>query len=97
MIKRYFLTTQASEDLEEIHNFIAEDSVKRALNFIDLIEDNIELIATNPGIGKYRNELFPEMHSLPVGDYIIFYRIKQKHVEVLRILHGSRDLPNYFE
>lgn len=53
----YFLTPQAYHDLENIHDFIADDKPTRALVFINLIEKKCELLAKNPSIGKSRTEL----------------------------------------
>ena len=37
------------------------------------------------------------LRSLPLGNYIIFYRPIDDGIEVVRILHGARDLPPLFE
>lgn len=95
-MRRCFFTPEANQDLEEIHDFIAGDSPKRALDFIEHIEENVQLLAKSPEIGRRREELIPGIRSFPVGHHIVFYRILKSSLEVLRILHGSRDIPNIF-
>lgn len=37
------------------------------------------------------------MRSFVVGRYVIFYRFSDTEVEVIRILHGSRNIEAEFE
>ncbi len=63
---------------------------------LDRIDARCASLGQNPERGKPRNELMPGMRCLVEGNYIIFYRIQPHHVEILRILHGSRDFPSLF-
>lgn len=93
----YFLTHQALEDLEEIHDFIADDNARAALRFINLLEKKCESLAKTPAMGRHREELAPGLHSLPVKKYVIFYRQNKGRVEIIRMLHGARDIIALFE
>lgn len=53
-------------------------------------------IADMPGIGRQREELSPGLRSVPEGDYVIFYRQIEDGVEIIRVLHGKRDIPTIF-
>lgn len=92
----YFLTPQAIKDLETIHDFIAEDSIKAARQFIDFLELKCESLAKAPTMGRSREELAPGLRSLPVKRYVIFYRQNRGHIEIIRILHGARDIVSFF-
>jgi toxin ParE1/3/4 len=48
-------------------------------------------------MGKRRDELVTNVRSFPVGNYLIFYRPVNQGIEVLRVLHGARDIPSIFE
>lgn len=50
-----------------------------------------------PKLGRERFDLAPELRGLPVGNYIIFYRPMKDGIQVIRVLHGARDLPSQFE
>nr|WP_262888428.1 type II toxin-antitoxin system RelE/ParE family toxin [Chryseobacterium cheonjiense] len=50
----------------------------------------------NPTSGKTRNEIKQGLYSFPKGNHIIFYRLSDTHIIIVRILHGSRDIPNFF-
>jgi len=55
-----------------------------------------QTLATQPGIGRARDELAESLRSFPVGNYVIFYRATQGGIEVVRVLSGFRDIPNVF-
>jgi toxin ParE1/3/4 len=47
-------------------------------------------------MGRPRDELAVGLRSLPVGDYLVFYRSGKDGIEVARILSGYRDLDAIF-
>lgn len=53
-------------------------------------------MAAQPNMGRGRDELTEGLRSLPVGRYVIFYRHIPGGVEIIRVLHGSRDLDAIF-
>ena len=83
---------RASEDLAEIWAFIAEDSIRHADRFAVLIDDHFRALVRRPQMGRSRSELAPDLHSFPVGQYVIFYLPRPKGVEIVRVLHGARDI-----
>jgi len=48
-------------------------------------------------MGRQRPDLGDEVQSWPEGNYIIFYRSNDEGIDVLRFLHGARDLDRLFE
>lgn len=83
---------RALVDLAEIWAYIAEDSADQADTFTDLIDTKFQALARRPGIGRSRPELATDLRSAAVGNYVIFYLPFSKGVEVVRVLHGARDL-----
>ena len=92
----FLLTLEAKKDLEEIHDFIAQDNPKIALSFINSIQDKCQSVASSPEIGRKREELGFELRSFPIKNYIIFYRIKNANIQIIRILHTARDIESIF-
>jgi len=92
------ITTPARLDLDEIADYIAADSVERALSFADELVDRCSALGDFPKAYP----LIPRYESHGVrrcihGNYLIFYRVRSKQVDILRILHGARDyLPLLF-
>jgi len=47
-------------------------------------------------MGKSRDELAAGLRSFPIGQYIIFYQPVPGGVDIVRVLHGARDLDAIF-
>ena len=89
-------TAQANIDLVEIWEYIARDTAPSADELLDRIAEACGTLADNPLVGRAREELAPSLRSLPVGNYVIFYRPIHDGIVVIRVLHGARDLPGLF-
>lgn len=90
-------TVQAESDLEEIGDYIAEDSPSRALSFIREIREHCSKIAAMPLAYAARPELGENFRSCAHGQYLVIFQPSLEEVLIVRILHGSRDLPSIFQ
>jgi toxin ParE1/3/4 len=86
----------ARRDLSEIWEYIADDNETQADAFVDLIDRKFQELAHHPNMGRSREELAECLRSFPIGRYVIFYRVMPEVVEIVRVLHGSRDLNAIF-
>jgi toxin ParE1/3/4 len=91
------ISPRAAADLIEIWSYIADDSVANADAFIDRLYEKLQVLGRQPGSGRRREELAPGMHSFPYGRYVIFYRALTDAIEIVRVLHGARDIESIFE
>lgn len=82
----------ARADVTEILIHIAKDSPSAAAGMLERFERQARRLAAAPGIGQPRAELRPGLRSAVVGSYVIFYRAVTKGIEVVRVLHGRRDI-----
>ena len=89
-------TAQAEEDLIEIWLYIAQDNPAAADRVLDDIEEMFEALVENPMIGRLRPDIAPELRYFTVGKYLILYRVVPNGVQVVRVIHGARDLPHLF-
>jgi toxin ParE1/3/4 len=69
-----------------------DDNVARADAFIDSVDAMLDKIAEYPLLGRARPELTAKLRSFPLGQYNDFYRPTAAGIDVLRILHSSRDI-----
>lgn len=90
------LSEQVSVDLQEIWARIAVNSLQYADQFIDRLDEAFAVIGRLPGIGTARNDLQDGLRTLPVGNYVIFFRLRNSRVEIVRVLHGARYFPSEF-
>ena len=87
---------QAAIDILDIWGFIAEDSTVEADRWIDRLDERLNLWATQPLIGRLRDELAPELRSMPFGRYVVFFLPLPEGIDIVRVLHSSRDTDNEF-
>jgi toxin ParE1/3/4 len=87
----------ANEDLVEIWGYVAQINREAAVGLIKDFWIKFEILSRNPKIGRIRREFSPDLRSLPIKNYVVFYRPVDNGIEVIRILHGSRDIERIFE
>ena len=88
---------RALADLAQIWAYIAQDSPDQADAFADVLADKFLALARRPGIGRLRPELVSGLRSFTVGRYVVFYLATSRSIEIVRVLHGSRDIMGIFE
>lgn len=93
---RVTLRPQAEIDILEIWTFIADDSVIAADRWIDELHDRLALWSSQPKMGTARDELGPGIRSLPTGRYVVFFEPLADGIDVIRVLHSSRDVDQIF-
>jgi len=91
------ITPLAENDLEGIWSFIATDNVGAADQTVATVLDTAERIADMPGMGARRDDIRRGLRTFPVGKYLIFYRLIDTGIEVMRVVHGQRNLPEIFK
>jgi len=96
-MNQYRVSASARVDLEEIWSYIAQDNPDAADKFIRALVSRFPKLAAMPELGRQRDELTTRLRSFPVGRHVIFYRPMENGVEIVRVLHGARDLPPLFE
>lgn len=87
---------QAEADLDDLWWHIAQDNPDAADRLLDSIDERCATLAQFPYIGTSRDDLLPNLRSLPVGNYLIFYLPLPDGIEVVRVLPGMRDIDALF-
>jgi toxin ParE1/3/4 len=88
---------KAIEDLEEISDYIAERNQAAALRFLNAVEESFRLLERLPLAGRACRFRSPDLVGVRkrvvhgFRRYVIYYRPAEDGVEILRVLHGSRD------
>src|SRR3989338_7397144 len=93
MAREVIWSYEANSDLEAIGKFIAKDSPSYASAFIRKILDAGNSLNTFPKRGRTVPEFAsPEIREIFVYDYRLIYQVRNSHVKILTVIHGSRDL-----
>jgi toxin ParE1/3/4 len=88
-------------DIDEIIAFyLGESAEQAACGFIDALEDAFAHIGRYPATGspRYAHELnLPGLRFWPLTRYphLVFYVERPDHIDVWRVLHGTRDIPQW--
>jgi len=87
------LSPEASQDIFEIYEYIAQDSVEAAERVRVELLDAMRGLAEMPGKGHRREDL-TKGHVLfwTVRSYQIIYRTGGEPVDIVAVLHGKRNI-----
>jgi toxin ParE1/3/4 len=93
---RVVRSRQALHDLLEIWSGIARHNPAAADDLTDSFNASLATLARVPGMGRARDELRPGLRSFPVRKYLLIYKKIPGGVELVRVIHGARDLRRVF-
>jgi toxin ParE1/3/4 len=85
----------ARHDVLELLDYIAAQDVRAAAEFVDRIEAECQMLAQSPTMGFQRDDLSSGLRCWPVGGHVIFNRRTGSGIDVVRVVHGSRDLSKF--
>ena len=92
-MSRYQLTREARSQVDEIADFVAEESVDAALRVLDALEDAFRRLAEMPEIGHFREDLTERpVKFWSVFSYLVVYDPSSQPLTIVAVLHGARDL-----
>jgi len=91
-------TPAAEGDLEGVFAYIAREqqSLRTAANVLREIVAKADLYSGNSLAAALRPEFGPSVRSFYVHRYVIIYRPSDQGIEVIRVIHGSRDVFRVF-
>jgi toxin ParE1/3/4 len=98
MAARIERTEAAVQDLIEIGEEIALHNPDAAERVLAVIEERCEALAGNPRMGLACPQLGDGLRQFPAFPYryVIFFRPLDEGMRLIRVLHGSRDIPAVF-
>ncbi len=99
MSYRLIVKDRATQDLRHLANYIlVNENTDVAVKFLSAAEATFAQLVKTPGIGKVAQLVVSRLGEIrqwrikDFQDYLIFYRIKDTTIEILRVFHGARDL-----
>lgn len=91
----YELSSDADSDIEEIFNYTFEEfGIEQAVIYVRQFDVTFSRVLINPEIGRERSDIRLGLRSIVQSSHVIFYRVLKDRIRIVRVLHGSRDLPN---
>ncbi|MEO0456593.1 MAG: type II toxin-antitoxin system RelE/ParE family toxin [Cyanobacteria bacterium P01_A01_bin.114] len=96
-MSRYIINVLASQDLNEIADYFAENNLEAGERFFIAFNRKCQQLAAFPNSGKSYAAIRPGLRGLSLEGYVIFYRLLDDGIEILRVISGRRDFPTVFE
>lgn len=87
---------RAMRDVDEIWDWIAAEDMAAADRVAARIARATDRLADFPDSGSPRPELGTDARSIVVGRYLILYRVGPGSVDIMRVVHGARELEGLF-
>src|SRR5688572_12158748 len=102
-VNRFVLSPQAIDDVETIRAYIARANEDAADRVIEAVYKTCEILAQHPGLGferKFSAKALSGLRMFVISDFpnnVIFYRVREEEVQIVRVLHGARNIERLFE
>ena len=102
MTTRIVVTPPAGRDLDEQFLYIAQSSSDAAVRYFRAAEATFNQLAASPHLGgvvEFRNAQLTGLRVWRIRGFekhLIFYRLIEHGIEVVRVLHGARDIEAVF-
>ena len=95
---KYRISQQALFDLNDIWEYTFHKwSKEQADRYYNLIFDEIEYISENSHLGISYEHIRKNYRASKIKSHLVFYRIENKSIEIIRILHQRMDLKRRLE
>ncbi|MFN0137930.1 MAG: type II toxin-antitoxin system RelE/ParE family toxin [Phycisphaerae bacterium] len=86
----------AEDDFLNIWLYVARDSIRAADALLEQFDTALDLLSEFPDSGAPRENLGRGVRMHVVGSYCLYYRRANDDIELLRVLHGARQLDRVF-
>ena len=83
---------QAIRDVDDIWLHIAADNPAAATRMVERLSAGVARLADFPDSGRARPEIGAGARSVVVGRYLVLYRINGECVDIVRVVHGAREI-----
>ncbi|MGB3651535.1 MAG: type II toxin-antitoxin system RelE/ParE family toxin [Rivularia sp. (in: cyanobacteria)] len=93
---QYVLAQEATQDLDEILDYFLSRNIDAGERFIQEFNKKCKYLTQFPNIGRSYANLDPTLRGIPVDGYILFYRVFEDTIVIVRVISGYRDLKTVF-
>jgi toxin ParE1/3/4 len=84
-------------DFDEIYDNIARDNPRAAAQVLRSLDESIQLLSDQPKLGKVFRHRRLRLRLLTYDDYLVFYRERLGVIEIVRVIHGRRNIPDILD
>lgn len=93
------VTRKALEDLKIIGSYTAKEwGLSQRNHYLKQLDDCFSLLADDPGLGTYCDDIATGYYKFPQGSHVVFYKLDPDGVvEIIRVLHKAMDVGKQFD
>jgi len=96
MSGRYVLSPRAQGDIDDIWEYTLKRwGIGQAETYTRQIGRHIEAVAETPTIGRACPEVREGYYKYPTGSHLLFFRLIDGGIDVVRVLHKRMDLDRH--
>ena len=92
----YILSVEASQDIENILDYFLQRNIDAGEKFVKDFNNKCFNIAKFPKIGRSYSNIDSVLRGMPIDGYIIFYRLLENSIVIVRVVSGYRDIESLF-
>ncbi|NES65190.1 MAG: type II toxin-antitoxin system RelE/ParE family toxin [Okeania sp. SIO2D1] len=102
-MRQIYKRPQVIRDLIELATYIALENLDASEQFLRAAEETFKQLAQMPGMGKkcqFTNPQLVDVRQQAIKGfrkYLVFYCPNASGIEILRVIHGARDLATIFD
>jgi toxin ParE1/3/4 len=94
----YELSVEAEQDIDSIFDYTEEKyGFVQAVKYVADFDNTFERLIQFPSLGRERPEIRQELRSINKDEHVVFYRILDDRIRIVRILYRQQDLPQHIK
>ena len=93
---RLTISPTAIKDLKQLSEYFLVNNVEAGEKLFQEFNRKCQNLANFPKMGRAYPHIHPSLRGIPLDGYIIFYRVTETELEIVRIVSGRQNLPDVF-
>lgn len=93
---QYIVSLKASQDLDEIIDYFLSRNIEAGEQFVKKFNKKCQNLTKFPIMGRSYTEVDPSLRGVTLDGYIIFYRLLEDGIVIVRVVSGYRNLKSLF-
>jgi toxin ParE1/3/4 len=89
-------TPRALHHLRSARDYVAKDNVAAADRLVQSILAAVESLQPHPELGRKGRAAATRELVIPGTPYIVVYRLRPSHIQILAVFHAARRWPDSF-
>ncbi len=96
-MRRCEITRRATQDLDVISDYFLDRNIDAGERLFREFNQKCIKLAQFPNLGKRYAQIRPWLRGLPLDGYVIFYKVTDEVLTILRVVSGRQDLATLFD